>query len=80
MVCIPLTLAPKEGRGEESGSTHHEIVHRSVGSNDSGAGHVTDANNNSANGSIGSTKLTKDHGSFRHWGIRWRSRGKVTTH
>ena len=93
MVCIPLTLAPKEGRGEESGSTHHEIVHRSVGSNEdsstfekdwvnSGAGQVTDANNISESGSIGSTIPTKDNGSFRHWGRRWRSRhrGKVTTH
>ena len=90
MVCILLTWAPKEGRGEESASTHHQIVHRSVGSNEdsstfekdwvnSGDRHVTDANNFSASGSVGSTKLTKDNGSFRHWGRRWRHRGKVTT-
>ena len=90
IVCIPLTSATKEGSGEENGLTHHERVHRIVGSIEgsstfekdwvnSGVGHVTDANNISGSGSNGSTKPTKDNGSFRHWGRRWRHRGKVTT-
>merc|ERR1711974_595645 len=93
MVCIPLTLATKEGSGEESGSTneiHPTIVFNGKASDrvESGSGSsnedsstfekdwvnsgvVTDANNTLTSESIGSTKPTKENGSFRPWRRRW---------